>query len=581
MQERLDSAGIDPHREPPGASGHRGPVESGLRSIGDDSLGDTPNSESRDWLKPVSLVLLAGAGVLYLKLLAFRSRHQDFDDAYMFARYAHHLTRGRGFAWNPDGVQTYGPTSLLYVLVVAAFHALVPPLGPGPLVTVASGLLGLGALALLVLTVTKNARSEALRAPAVAAAFIVAPLIFQQGFLFHATTGMDTTLAILCNTTLILSVLSYVKAPSPRALAGMCASSWLSFAARPDDGIYALAFPTLYLALHLPTLRHAARFLPIALALFGLDALAKRLWFGSPFPLSMYVKSGVFYEGYVGAWHWNPIEYLFFFAAAAAPFLAMIVLGARRTSLRTVVAFLLPVALTFLYYFRVTQVMGFSARYYFPGLPFVVVAGVLVLDEQLLGARIAGARPPLTRGLLSIAIFAAAFGFADPIAKSYAFRYLGPKAAPEVTLVEGLPRRGWDGAINAVSRIVQRLPQEAVIAASEVGYLGAAAPELTIVDLAGLNDSTLARKGFSAAYVESRRPDLIWMPHSEYMGLNKALLASSELAARYDYYPGAFDYGLAVRKDTPLRSDVMSAVQAIWQESYPGTDMASHRRELR
>jgi hypothetical protein len=539
-----------------------------------------PSSESRDWLKTVSVLLLACAGMLYLRLLASCWRHQYFDDAYMFARYAHHLTRGRGFAWNPDGVQTYGPTSLLYVLVVAAFQALMP-LGPGPLVTVVSALLGLGALALLVLTVTKNARSEALRAPAVAAALIVAPLIFQQGFLFHATTGMDTTLDILCNTTLIFSVLSYVKAPSPRALAAVCACSWLSFAARPDDGIYALAFPALYLALHLPTLRHAARFLAITLALFGLDVLATRLWFGSPFPLSMYVKSGGFYEGYVGAWRWNPIAYLFYFAAATAPFLAMIVLGVRRTSLRTVVAFMLPVALTFLYYFRVTQVMGSFARYYFPGLPFVVVAGVLVFDERLLGARVAGARPPLTRGLLGIAIFAAAFGFAGSIADKYAFRYLGPREAPEVTFVNGLPRLGLDRAIDAVGRIAERLPQKAVIAASEVGYLGAAAPELTIVDLGGLNDDTLARKGFSAAYVASRRPDLIWMPHSDYTVPNKALLASSDLAARYDYYPGAFDYGLAVRKDTPLRSDVVRAVQAIWQETYPGMDMASHRREMR
>jgi hypothetical protein len=544
-----------------------------------EQLGDTPSSEGRDWLKIVSVVLLACAGVLYLKVLASSLRQHEFDDSYMFVRYAYQLAHGRGFAWNPDGVQTYGATSLLYVLVVAAFHALVP-LGPTPLVTLASALLGLGALALLVLTVTKNARSEILRAPVVAAALVVVPLVFQRGFAFHAATGMDTTLAILCNTTLIFSVLSYAKAPSPRALAGVCACAWLSFAARPDDAIYALGFPTLYLALHLPTLRHAARFLAITLALLSLDALAKRHWFGSPFPLSVYVKSRGFYEGYIGAWRWNPIEYLLYFAAAAAPFLAMIVLGVRRTNLRTVAAFTLPVALTFLYYFRAIQIMGHFARYYFPGLPFVVVVGVLLLDERLVGVRMAEARPPLTRGLVSVAIFAVAFGFADRIEDAYGVRYLGLRAAPQVTLLDGLPSLGWDPAMTAFSRIAERLPQDAVIAATEVGYLGADLPELTLVDLAGLNDNTLARQGFSAAYVESRHPDLIWMPHREYTGLNKALLASSELAARYDYYPGAFEFGLAVRKDTRLRSDVMRAVQAVWEETYPGVDMASHRTEL-
>src|SRR5262244_3673254 len=34
----------------------------------------------------------------------------DFDDAYMYLRYAHNLLRGHGISWNP-GTPVYGPTS--------------------------------------------------------------------------------------------------------------------------------------------------------------------------------------------------------------------------------------------------------------------------------------------------------------------------------------------------------------------------------------------------------------------------------------------------------------------------------------
>src|SRR5215468_8291399 len=43
----------------------------------------------------------------------------DFDDAYMYLRYAHNLLRGHGISWNP-GTPVYGATSLLHLIVVTA-----------------------------------------------------------------------------------------------------------------------------------------------------------------------------------------------------------------------------------------------------------------------------------------------------------------------------------------------------------------------------------------------------------------------------------------------------------------------------
>src|SRR5262245_14662222 len=43
----------------------------------------------------------------------------DFDDAYMYLRYAHNLLRGHGISWNA-GTPVYGATSLLHLFVVSA-----------------------------------------------------------------------------------------------------------------------------------------------------------------------------------------------------------------------------------------------------------------------------------------------------------------------------------------------------------------------------------------------------------------------------------------------------------------------------
>jgi len=68
------------------------------------------------------LILLAG---VYLGVATWElSVVWLWDDAYMFSRYAHNILNNGAIAWNPDGVPTYGATSLLYLAVVTFFTAL-------------------------------------------------------------------------------------------------------------------------------------------------------------------------------------------------------------------------------------------------------------------------------------------------------------------------------------------------------------------------------------------------------------------------------------------------------------------------
>ena len=77
------------------------------------------------WLDRLCMALGLGSVLLFVGLVFAGHRH-DFDDAYMFVRYADHLLAGLGHAWNPDGEQTFGSTSLLHVAVVTVLRAVVP-----------------------------------------------------------------------------------------------------------------------------------------------------------------------------------------------------------------------------------------------------------------------------------------------------------------------------------------------------------------------------------------------------------------------------------------------------------------------
>ena len=117
-------------------------------------------------------------------------------------------------------------------------------------------------------------------------------------------------------------------------------------------------------------------------AVLSCDLIAKRLVFGTAMPLPFYAKQHGAYEGYAGYSFWNPMVFLRQFAAAAMPFLCLTIFFADKRNARILSAFFVPVVLTFGYYFTVNQIMGYQARFYYPSLPFFVVAAAVVVDER-------------------------------------------------------------------------------------------------------------------------------------------------------------------------------------------------------
>jgi hypothetical protein len=123
------------------------------------------------------------------------------------------------------------------------------------------------------------------------------------------------------------------------------------------------------------------------------------------------------------------------------------------------------------------------------------------------------------------------------------------------------------------------MPQGVVFAATEYGFLGSEFPDLTIIDLAGLHDRTIAHGGFSAAYVFSREPDLIWFPHWEYTHAVAQMRDNPAFVRDYDYFPEAYRHGIALRKSSDMYAAMKYEAEREFSRVYPGMRMSDYMAE--
>jgi hypothetical protein len=108
----------------------------------------------------------------------------------------------------------------------------------------------------------------------------------------------------------------------------------------------------------------------------------------------------------------------------------------------------------------------------------------------------------------------------------------------------------WVG-IEAISK----LPDDLVIAATEVGLPGALNPRKVLIDMTGLNERMFAHQRFTAKRMfASYQPDLVYMPHDDYTNMHRSLRQSPEMRG-YDLYErNRFSGGalaVAIRRDSP------------------------------
>ncbi len=503
-------------------------------------------------------------------------RTLTFDDAFMFYRYALNVRHGLGVSWNPNGVPTYGMTSLLWILFVLPATAL--PLSPGHALQVLSWLVGAAALVAMAATVVHHARSDLLRFPPLAFSAVALPLALNPVFAFHLTTGMDTVVSLLANAILVFETLEYVKRPTAARGLATGTVAFVAVLARPDNGVCALGAP--FLAwMFLPGRKRwedLAGISALPVALIGAELLVCKRYFGVPVPLGFYAKSLHTYAGFQSSE--NAVHYAYMAVSCALLYAGVWGATLKRTRWPTIAVFLLPVAVTMLYLLTVRQIMGFGGRYYIPFLPFVVVPALLSVDEAAVEGRAAGRR--LIAGVAIAVVLYAALRPLDLRGERLYRQWVVPPpiAVPSLPVAATRPLESQYNPIKqpGIAQVVAALPRGSVVAATEVGYLGSVGPDVTIIDLAGLNDTQIATRGFSMDDLLARAPDLVWLPHFHYTGMRAAMLTDPRLFERYVVYAGVFGYGIAVRRDSPSRRVIEETLRKEWPKLYPSRNLADY-----
>jgi hypothetical protein len=95
------------------------------------------------------------------------------------------------------------------------------------------------------------------------------------------------------------------------------------------------------------------------------------------------------------------------------------------------------------------------------------------------------------------------------------------------------------------------LPDDLKIATTEVGYPAAMNPRKEIIDLAGLNHTGLALGRVSLQEViRTRHPDVVYLPHPDYVEMNEAIQADPYFRAHYDQFASAARLSVAVFRES-------------------------------
>ena len=504
--------------------------------------------------------------ILGLGVLSRFSAGAVLDDAFMFVRYADRVLSEGRMAWNPGGEATYGPTSCLYLGVVVGVRIFAPGNAAftAGLSSLIAGVCFLVLLAGLFRRYTDAPRGGE-RLLILAAFFSIAASAYDTAS--HFVSGMDTTFALAFLTAYLWIGKWHECTRSRAGVLWMGLWGGLAFFARPDLLIYSFLIPASMVVFGSDSrmVRHGVWILGITAVVASGQVWLASACFNSPLPLSFYAKGmGLYSDFLVEQYRLVPLVeglsylasywYLFLIIGADLAFN----FDAWRYRVSAVDRGLLVATCLFLLYYLlfVLQIMPSPQRFYYPTLPallFLAAQGAVRLVERMPGA----IRREISGTSKSVRILAAflLLGCLFPGALSVC-RAVGSQVYRgnllNFDIFDNYEKRlsaYWFG-LDAFSR----LPDDLVIATTEVGRPAAMNPEKRIVDLTGLNETGFAHAGFSADRLfQTCRPDLIYMPHPHYRGMIEQIANHPHFVEHYAHFPastlGAV-MGVALRRDS-------------------------------
>lgn len=524
----------------------------------------------------ITLSFLVTALALALKHVSPARFALFWDDALFFKRVAYNMLH-HGFAgWN----QADGPVFVNTSQVFQALAGVVLALFPGHY---NAAIVFWGALAL---TLSLWVLARAVKTDALGAFFLLCLLQAPPLFL-SMTTGMETPLVILVLATFLCELLRADSARSRLVLAvGLQLAVYLT---RPDAILMSFAAAVGMRAVN-GQLREALRLALWSAAALLLATLALYVYYGTPLPLSTFLKVtplSIYDQDYLSKGLTNKLKNLAQLGVLLLPLLPLIRLGWDRTNL-----VLCGAASLFVGFHALTtyEIAAYHGRFYAPCLPFVFAAALRGLPH------LDTLRRQLTLlgwGLASVAVFVLAYsldgienerGYGPDIVSFEEYvRYL--VGVPAVALIVLLPaaaravRRQLDdrwlrvfvpaaaGVLLSAVQTSRTLPAELSVVSddvsnlktifshtadvnmdvlhrcfsepvtlthSEIGLPGVLFMESKVIDFTGLANPKIVAGTFDfEAMCEGEQPEFIYRPHVSHKALNQVLDQSPCLAAGY------------------------------------------------
>ncbi len=516
------------------------------------------------------LAVVICCGIIGLGILSQFSASNIWDDAYMFVRYADNILAYKKVAWNPGGEATYGLTSILFLVVVLPLRLLVPD--NSALVAVLSSLVcGFLFLGLLVVTLERYIdASLAVRRVLIAfTLFVLAASI--ESLAAHFRGGMDTTFVLAYLTAYILISKWYERSSSMASTILMGVWGGLAFYVRPDLMLYAFIVPA-SIAIFAPGLkakRNGLVLLGITAVVVGTQVGFAYRYLDSPLPLPFYAKGlGIYGDSVTERYRLVPISQLFLYVLSYWCFFLMI--GAvvfinfkqwRSTISPVEKGLLIATILFILYYlFFVLQILYSDQRFYYPTLP-----AIAFLASQS-AASFVRSMPQSTRQevrdssrslwlLIVLFLLVSLLPAVLSISRNMGSGHFKSSLA-HFTVLNSY-KSTWYARWFCLDEF-STLPNDLVIATTEVGHPAALNPDKTIVDLAGLNETDFAHKGFSADLLfQKYQPDLIYMPDPLYEQMIEQISGNPYFIEHYDYFSAQeldVRMGVALRRDSKYYS---------------------------
>jgi hypothetical protein len=500
----------------------------------------------------VSLACVVALGVTTISV-ACLSRFtigSVWDDSYIVGRYADNWLKTGRLSWNPGDAPTYGFTSPLYLAAVIPLRAIASSEALAlALSSLLSGLLAFGLLSILGRAIAHGGSHKA----GIALAWLVFAFGSSAGSLAtHLLSGMDTMFAVAFLAAFLV-LLEGRHRPDARLVGPRAAIlGGLAFMARPDLLLFTLAVLAVPAVLvSLPGARGGRRRawtdLGIALLTLAAQLLLTSAYFHSALPLPFYAKGlhlygDSIYETYAGV----AIAQLIAFGKSYGYFLlpvgVEILLGPTSWWQRTsaLEKGVLGGSVLFIAYHAlfVLPIMFYAQRFYYPALPALFYLAVrascrLADDWSRARPRLLLASGTLCTGIGLVGLVKSGVSEWQQWRFPKTQQTLGHFSVSE-NYRAGAPSAVWRGLDG-----IAALPDDLVVATTEVGYPAAMNPTKRIIDLAGLNNTDIALGRVSPqGLLRTVLPDVIYLPHPDYREMNRAIRTEPDLLSRYEMFQG-------------------------------------------